>query len=135
VHLLDSNTISHMIRHPEGVVSRRIGRSPDVATSIIVAAELRYGAELKRSPELTKRVRRALELIPVFPFMEDADARYAALRADLRRRGRPIGANDLLIAAHALALDATLVTDNVREFERVDGLRVENWLRDGAPGA
>lgn len=68
-------------------------------------------------------------MLPVLPLGDDADVRYGRLRADLERRGTPIGANVMLIAAHALALGATLVTDNMREFERVQGLAMVNWLR------
>jgi tRNA(fMet)-specific endonuclease VapC len=133
-YLLDSNAISEMMRDPSGLVAR-IYRSkeldPDarLLTSIISAGELRYGAAKKRSALLSQRVDRMLASIEVAPLARTADAEYAALRADLERRGQLIGPNDMLIAAHALALDAILVTDNVREFKRVKGLRIENWLR------
>lgn len=71
-----------------------------------------------------------LELLPTLLMGDDADIHYGRLRADLERRGTPIGANDMLIAAHALSLGATLVTDNVREFERVKDLAIVNWLRE-----
>ncbi len=130
-YLLDTNIISHFVIQPEGRVAQAIARigAPQVCTSIIVAAELRYGAVKKGSARLTARIESALAALDVLPFQAPADAVYGRLRADLERRGRPIGANDLLIAAHALALGCTLVTDNVKEFARIKGLAIENWLR------
>ncbi|MDF0491512.1 type II toxin-antitoxin system VapC family toxin [Sphingomonas sp. H39-1-10] len=129
--LLDTNILSDLIRQPHGAVASKIAESGEdaIATSIIVAGELRYGAEKRGSQRLTNKVEELLSLVPVLPFKDDADAHYGRLRADLERRGTLIGANDMLIAAHALAIGATLVTDNLREFERVDGLEVVNWLR------
>ena len=101
-----------------------------VVTSIVVAAELRFGVERKRSSRLAKQVDDALYQLVVLPLELGADDHYGRLRADLERRGQLIGALDMLIAAHALALGATLVTDNVREFARVEGLTIENWLRE-----
>jgi tRNA(fMet)-specific endonuclease VapC len=100
-----------------------------IATSIIVAGEMRYGGAKRGSARLQGKIDQLLSLIPVLPLKNDADASYGRLRAELERRGTPIGANDMLIAAHALAVDATLVTDNIREFERIDGLKLVNWLR------
>lgn len=96
---------------------------------MIVAAELRFGGAKKGSPKLAARIDGVLERMIVLPFEPPADLHYAALRVALEAGGRPIGANDMLIAAHALALDAVLVSDNTREFERVPGLTVENWPR------
>jgi len=130
MYLLDTNILSDLIRHPQGAVAARIAdiSEVEIATSIIVASELRYGAERRASERLTARVEELLTLLPVFPLKDDADVQYGRLRTDLERRGQIIGANDMLIAAHALALDATLVTDNVREFERISRLKIENWL-------
>lgn len=121
-----------MIRNPHGQTARRVAEvgQDNVATSIIVAAELRFGAERRSSARLTRQIELVLSTLPTLPLGEDADRHYARVRTDLERRGLPIGSNDLLIAAHALALGATLVTDNVREFARVEGLAVENWLRE-----
>jgi tRNA(fMet)-specific endonuclease VapC len=83
----------------------------------------------KGSAPLAQRVDRALASVEVVPLAAGADDAYAVLRSDLERRGQLIGQNDMLIAAHALALAAILVTDNVREFKRVKGLKIENWLR------
>lgn len=131
MYLLDTNILSDLVRHPGGVIGARIIALPEdaVATSIIVASELRFGAERRGSERLTAQLEGILKRLPVLPLGESADRRYGALRTVLERQGTPIGANDMFIAAHTLALDATLVTDNVREFTRVPGLRVENWLR------
>lgn len=135
MYLLDTNILSDLIRNPGGVVAARIASTGEtmIATSIVVAGELRYGAERRGSDRLTSKVEELLSLVTVLPLQDDADTHYGRLRADLERRGTPIGANDMLIAAHALALGATLVTDNVGEFARVAGLKLENWLRETAP--
>ncbi|HUD91303.1 type II toxin-antitoxin system VapC family toxin [Sphingobium sp.] len=129
--LLDTNILSDLIRQPDGMVAHAIADVGEdaVATSIIVAGELRYGAEKRGSPRLKSKIEDLLSLIAVLPLKDDVDACYGRLRAELERRGMPIGANDMLIAAHALAIGATLVTDNIREFERVNGLQLVNWLR------
>jgi tRNA(fMet)-specific endonuclease VapC len=129
--LLDTNIISDLLRHPDGQVARHIARVGEeaVCTSIIVAAELRFGAAKKRSPQLTARVEGVLSRLKLIPFGAPADKTYAELRARLEAAGEPIGANDTLIAAHALSLGYALVTDNEREFSRVPGLTVVNWLR------
>jgi tRNA(fMet)-specific endonuclease VapC len=130
-YLLDTNIVSDLIRNPHGVVSthiRAVGED-SVCTSIVVAAELRYGAAKRGSEQLTARLEAILGRLDVLPLEAPADAVYGRLRARLERRGRPIGGNDLLIAAQALALSHTLVTGNEREFARVEGLAMENWLR------
>jgi tRNA(fMet)-specific endonuclease VapC len=93
-----------------------------------VAAELRYGCAKAGSPRLQKAVEDLLGEIEVLPFEAPADAEYGRLRAELEAAGKTIGGNDLLIAAHAYALGATVVTANVQEFKRVRRLKVENWL-------
>ncbi|MBV8635648.1 MAG: type II toxin-antitoxin system VapC family toxin [Burkholderiaceae bacterium] len=129
-YLLDTNIISDMIRNPDGPVARRIDQigPKEIFTSIIVAAELRYGCAKKGSPKLLAKVEGMLETIPVLPLDIPADVDYAVIRAELEVAGQPIGMNDLLIAAHTYALGLTLVTDNTREFGRIRGLKVENWL-------
>lgn len=128
--LLDTNIVSDLIRRPQGAVAGQIAlvSEPAVVTSIIVSAELRFGAERAGSKRLRTQMEAVLRLLPVLPLDGEVDRRYGVLRADLERRGCAIGGNDMLIAAHALALDATLVTDNVDEFARVPDLRVVNWL-------
>jgi len=133
-HILDTNILSDLLNDPAGRVARKIASlsaedRDSLATSIIVAAELRYGAVKRGSAALTGRVEQLLSAIDVLPFEADADRHYGVIRARLEKAGTVIGANDLLIAAHVLAVDAVLVTDNVREFKRVEGLRIENWLR------
>ncbi len=129
--LLDTNILSDLVRNPQGRVADHIAEVGETAicTSIIVAAELRFGAAKRASAHLTRQVERILAVIDVLPFETPADAAYAQLRAQLETAGSPIGGNDTLIAAHALATGCTVVTDNEREFERVIGLRVENWFR------
>lgn len=129
-YLLDTNIVSALVRDPHGAVTRRLARvgEASVCTSIIVACELRYGAAKKASARLTQQLELVLEVLPVLSLEPAADRCYGELRADLERRGTPIGPNDLLIAAQALALGLVLVTDNVREFRRVKGIEVKNWL-------
>lgn len=129
-YLLDTNIISELIKNPQGKAAKRIAKvgEDNICTSIIVAAELRYGCEKSSSKRLQKAVEELLGEIAVLPFDAPADVEYGAIRAELELAGRPIGGNDLLIAAHARALDAKLVTANVDEFMRVSGLAVENWL-------
>lgn len=130
--LLDTNALSDAIRNPGGAVVRRIAAvgESNICTSIVVAAELRFGAARKGSVRLTERLEAVLARMDVRALEAPADAAYGKLWAELEARGTIIGANALLIAAHALCLSAIIVTDNVREFERVPGLRCENWLRD-----
>lgn len=129
-YLLDTNIVSDLIRHPGGQVTRRLAVVGEaaVSTSLVVACELRYGAAKKGSPDLLQRVEALLGSLEVLPLDQESDRRYAEIRLHLERRGTPIGPNDLLIAAQALALDLILVTANVEELRRVPGLAVENWL-------
>ena len=130
-YLLDTNIVSDLVRNPQGKVAqhiRKVGEA-QVCTSIIVAAELRYGAAKKGSPRLSTQLEAVLGALEVLPFETPADAAYGSLRTRLEQAGRPIGANDLLIAAQALALGHTIITDNEKEFARVEDLRRENWLR------
>ena len=129
-YLLDTNIISDLVRRPGGTIGARIADvgEDSICTSIVVAAELRYGAAKSASKQLSERVGVLLSALEILPLEPPADQRYAEIRHHLARRGTPIGPNDLLIAAHALAADLTLITANTREFERVPSLRVENWL-------
>lgn len=131
-YLLDTNMVSELVRHPQGRVAQRIQDvgEAEVATSIIVAAELRYGATKKGSNRLIQQLEAVLGALAVLPFEAPADATYGLLRTRLEQNGQPIGGNDLLIAAQTLALGYTIVTDNTREFGRIEGLPCENWLRD-----
>lgn len=128
-YMLDTNIVSEMIRNPAGRAAQRArAAGGSVCVSVIVAAELRYGCARKASPLLLRRVEEFLSEVPVLPFDVPADSEYGGIRAELEAAGRPIGSNDLLIAAHACALAATVVTANVGEFRRIRGLNVENWL-------
>jgi tRNA(fMet)-specific endonuclease VapC len=131
LYLLDTNILSDLVRNPKGRIRDEIARvgAKSVATSIVVAAELRYGATKRNSPRLSAQVKTILASIDILPLEPPADEIYGFIRADLERRGVSMGQYDLLIAAQALASNLTLVTDNEREFSRVAGLGVENWLR------
>jgi len=130
-YLLDTNIVSDLVRNPRGNVAKHIRQvgEAQVCTSIIVAAELRYGAAKRGSPRLAAQLEAVLGALEVLPFETPADAAYGLLRTRLERSGTPIGGNDLLIAAQALALGYTVVTDNETEFARVQNLPCENWLR------
>jgi len=129
-YLLDTNIVSDLVRNPSGLVAGRIlalGQDT-VCISVVVACELRYGAAKKGSARLTARVAALLEQLTVLPLASGVDHEYALLRGELERAGHPIGPNDLLIAAHARMLGLTVVTANMREFSRVSGLKVQDWL-------
>ena len=128
--LLDTNTCIYLIRRRPKEVLQRFERFEvgEVGVSVITVSELRYGVEKSTRPEQNLR---ALEqfLLPleVLNFGPEATVSYGRVRASLEERGMPIGPLDALIAAHALSLGATLVTNNTREFERVSGLQIEDW--------
>jgi tRNA(fMet)-specific endonuclease VapC len=131
--LLDTDTCIYIInRRPTKVFERFVGlRFGEIAISSITGAELAFGVAKSGSQRNQQALDKFLAPLEILPFDEAAMRRYGPLRSDLERRGTPIGALDLLIAAHALAMNATLVSNNLREFQRVDGLSVENWLDDG----
>ncbi len=130
-YLLDTNIISDLVRNPQGRAARHVARVGDlnVCTSIVVAAELRFGAIKKDSPRLTTHIETVLDVVDILPLESPVDREYGRLRARLEREGQPIGGNDLLIAAQSIALGVTLVTDNLSEFSRIAELSCENWLR------
>lgn len=130
-YLLDTNILSDLVRNPQGLIAAKITKAGEdtVCTSIIVAAELRYGAIKSNSAKLMERVGLILSALEILPLETPADHQYASLQHHLTYQGAPIGPNDLLIAAHALANDLTVVTANIGEFSRVPDLRVENWLQ------
>lgn len=130
-YLLDTNIVSHLIKQPQSVLAQKIANlEPEfLCTSAIVACELRYGIEKKASLKLTEKVELLLNQLNVLPLEHPAISfHYGKLRAFLEQQGQVIGSNDMLIAAHALAIDAILITDNVAEFKRVPQLQIENWL-------
>ena len=128
--LLDTNIVSSLIADPSGAAARRLEARADQRTLInaIVLGELWFGAAKRNSARLTDRIARFVARTEIVPIEADAARAYGQVRADLARTGSPIGPNDTWIAAHALALGATVVTANEREFGRVAGLDVENWL-------
>jgi tRNA(fMet)-specific endonuclease VapC len=129
-YLLDTNILSHLVKEPAGIVAHRIEAVGEdaICTSIIIASELRFGAEKKGSPRLSAQLEKVLSALEILPLEEPADRHYATIRTHLQRIGQPIGYNDMFVAAHALALNLMLVTHNQAEFARVPGLTVENWL-------
>lgn len=129
-YLLDTNIVSDLIKNPQGPISTKIAQvgESEIATSIIVAAELRFGAMKRGSVGLTEQVEAVLGAINILPLQPPVDQYYGQIRVELEAQGLIIGSNDLFIAAHAMSLSAILVTGNVDEFARVHGLMVENWL-------
>jgi len=129
-YMLDTNIISELIHNPRGTVTDRIVREGEtsVCTSIVVVAELWFGVKKKGSARLARQAEAVISAIEILPLDEPADREYAKLRCYLEKAGKPIGPNDMLIAAHALSLKLVLVTANLREFSRIPGLQTENWL-------
>lgn len=129
-YLFDTNILSDLINHSSGLLANKIKKLDDSSfcTSIIVACELRYGALKKGSKELISKIELLLANIIVLPLNDDVDRYYAKVRVALEKKGKPIGANAMIIAAHALALNVILVTANESEFSRIPELKVENWL-------
>lgn len=128
--MLDTSIVSDLARNPGGPVAKHIAEvGPGaICVSIITAAELRYGCAKKGSARLVAQIEAILGGVQIIALDVPADAEYGGIRAELEAAGQPIGPNDLLIAAHAYALNAVLVTANVREFSRIRALKVENWL-------
>jgi tRNA(fMet)-specific endonuclease VapC len=129
--MLDTNTCIAIIKHqPETIQARLTDLSVDeVAVSSIVVAELCYGVALSQKKKQNEMaLKDFLDYVAVLDWPFDACRVYGRLRADLKKKGTPIGALDLLIASHALRLDAVLVTGNKGEFQRIPGLKIENWL-------
>jgi tRNA(fMet)-specific endonuclease VapC len=128
--LLDTNILSDLVRKPHGEVAKAIARvgEQNVCTSVVVTAELRFGAAKSGSKRLVRQVDRILSALEILPLEPPADRQYASVRKPLEQRGHPIGPNDLLIDAQSLSENCTLVTANEREFSRVPSLKTENWL-------
>ena len=130
-YLLDTNTCIHVIKHHPSSVQERLATIPigDVGVSSMVLAELWYGiAHSGKRQHNEQALTEFLDYVEVLDWPREAAPIYGRVRSFLRKRGTPIGAMDLLIAAHALTLDAALVTDNVAEFRRVPKLKIENWI-------
>jgi tRNA(fMet)-specific endonuclease VapC len=129
--MLDTNICSYIIRNrPEKIREKlkEIEENHTVALSSIVVSELLYGATKNGSPKLMKIVSSFIDNFIIYDYSKISAKYYADIRSNLEKQGKIIGANDLLIASHALSLKATLVTNNIKEFERIDGLILENWV-------
>jgi tRNA(fMet)-specific endonuclease VapC len=129
-YMLDTDTCSYIMKRSNPVVLRRLQAVPvaDVCMSVVTKAELLYGVEVSpRRAQDAAAVAAFLPYVDALDFTNDAAVHYAEIRADLKRRGAMIGANDLFVAAHARAFGLTLVTNNRAEFQRVKGLEIENW--------
>ena len=133
-YMLDTNICIHIRRTRPPAVMRRFAAAErgSVVMSVVTYGELAYGVAKGGDAEAGRRLEALTRLIPVLPMEARVGPVYGRLRADLAAAGRLIGGNDLWIAAHARATDLTLVTNNVREFERVDGLAIEDWTADPA---
>ena len=131
-YLLDTNIISALMKNPKGAAAHQchavLHKQPAalLCTSVIVQCELLFGLQRLTHPRWQTHYQRIIESLEVLPLEENVALHYAQLRTELELNGNPMSPNDLLIAAHALALDATLVTADAA-FTRVNGLRVENW--------
>lgn len=130
--MLDTNIISDIAHNPTGGAAKRLAEvdPDDVVTSVVVAAEIWFGVEKNPSFRSRARTESFMQTIRVLELRPEVARVYGRVRAGASASGQPIGPNDLFIAADALALDATLVTANVREFSRVPGLKLEDWLKD-----
>jgi len=129
-YFLDTNICIYVInKRPPTVIEKLTQFSPqDLGISAIVISELQYGVAKSSQPERNRQLLDAfLRPFQIVPYDEAAAEAYGIIRADLEKKGQPIGREDLLIAAHALSADLTLVTNNEAEFQRVPNLRVENW--------
>ena len=132
MYFLDTNICIYLIKESPVRVIRTIqSKRPDeIAISSVTFAELQFGVDKSQHTEKNqKALDRFLAPLEIRPFDVEAGRVYAQVRADLQRRGKGIGALDMMIGAHALALGATFVTNNVREFKRIRGLKIENWTR------
>jgi tRNA(fMet)-specific endonuclease VapC len=128
-YMLDTDTVSFALRGQGQVAARLLEHRPSqLCISSIALAELRFGAEARRSRRLHNLIRTFVEAVAVVPFDEPAADRFAAVAVALARRGEPIGTFDTLMAAHALSLGLTFVTNNAQHFGRVVGLKTENWV-------
>lgn len=129
-HLLDTNTVIYVIRNtPMSVRERFIAHTGQLAISSITYAELTYGVQKSQQRAMNRTaLERFCVRVELLSYSIEAAEQYGVVRSDLESRGRVIGPNDLHIAAHAKAQNLTLVTNNIKEFERVDGLTLENWI-------
>jgi tRNA(fMet)-specific endonuclease VapC len=130
-YLLDANILTNMARNPFGASShilKNVG-SANAFTSVIVAGEIQFGIEKFSAFRLRRQMELILDTIDIHPLPLETIETYSVLRTQLELKGQLIGSNDMWIAAHALAEDAVLVTNNIREFSRIKDLKVENWMQ------
>jgi tRNA(fMet)-specific endonuclease VapC len=128
-YMLDTDMVSFALRGQGRVAARLLEHRPSqLCISSITLAELRFGAEARRSRKLHGLIRTFVEAVAVVAFDQSAADRFAAVAVSLARRGEPIGTFDTLMAAHALSLGLTFVTNNTQHFRRVVGLKTENWV-------
>ncbi len=128
-YMLDTDTVSFALRGRGGAASRLLEHRPsEICISSITLAELRFGAEARRSRKLHALIDTFVGSVTVIPFDQLAADRFAPVAAALARRGKPIGTFDTLMAAHALSRGLTFVTNNLKHFQRVRGLKTENWV-------
>ncbi|MCY6412555.1 type II toxin-antitoxin system VapC family toxin [Acinetobacter sp. VNH17] len=130
IYLLDTNICIYVINHKPQQVFERFRQYPlgQLAVSSITASELAFGVEKSCSERNKQALKKFLSPLEILPYDEQAIWHYAQLRHDLQSKGQTIGSLDMLIAAHALALDMVLVTNNTKEFERIERLKLENWV-------
>ena len=131
LYMLDTDTCAFIMRGPSENLRQKLLAAPmdKQSISVVTLAELLYGVRLSSKPRQNKEALDAfVKYVSVFDWPEDAAQDYAEIRVHLKQKGQMIGANDLMIAAHARSIGAVLVTNNEREFRRVAGLKVENWL-------
>ena len=131
LYMLDTNICSYIIRNkPQNIKEKlkSVEKDHTIALSTLVVSELIYGAKKKGSEKLFDLVLSFIENFQIMDFDKNSALAYATIRVELETTGNVIGSNDLFIAAHAKGCDAILVTNNIKEFERVDGLRLENWV-------
>ena len=130
--MLDTNIISYIIKNRDFALIDKfeeMSKEYIIAVSSITVAELLYGVMKKNSKKLEVAVNEFLLPLQRLTFDENASYSYALIRTNLESKGLIIGSNDLFIAAHAKSLDAVIVTNNTREFERIEDLKVEDWTK------
>jgi len=128
-YMLDTDSVSLALRGQGRVAECILDHRPsELCISSITLAELRYGAEMRRSRKLRRLIRTFEDSVEVMPFDHSAAIQFGVVAVELARRGEPIGSFDTLLAAHALSLDLTFITNNERHFKRVPGLSTENWI-------
>jgi tRNA(fMet)-specific endonuclease VapC len=131
LYMLDTNMCSYIIRdNPKGIFKKlkEIEQKHTVGLSSIVVSELLYGAKKRGSAKLSKIVSLFIEQFVIYDYDKASAQEYAKIRTTLEKKGQVIGVHDMLISAHSLSVGATIVTNNTKEFKRVDGLNVENWV-------